>query len=227
MMTTPRIGFVYYHGWAQTPEFFSPLKEALSQYPWCGSHRFYDGGYFSKGESWPLCPSDERWIGIGHGLGFAKLWQARPCCASLISLSGFRAFCSSEGSETGMNPEWVDWLMVSLEREPLSVLRAFYQRCGMIKPPSMSDLNLQRLRDDLHFLKKINLHAESWPDAPPITVLWGQKDSIVPEPSMRTLHQDFQIQHLWVHPEADHGLGHNHIAWCVHRILDVVQNLQH
>lgn len=145
---------VWSHGWGFDATFFAPLCHALPEY----EHFIIDWGYFNA----PLLPKLDKarpLVGIGHSLGFAKLFDLPFSYEHVISLGGFTHFCPIDSLVFGTPSRVVQRMWSRLQTHPQQVLQDFYRSCGFDIASLMdfSHLNQEQLSADLNHLMRLNL----------------------------------------------------------------------
>lgn len=206
---------IWSHGWGFDATFFTPLLRTLPEY----EHFVIDWGYFGNrpfpqpqpGDSWVMrnfedcidalspqknlevmvSPDLSRpIIGIGHSLGFAKLFDLPFSYESVISLGGFTRFCQTDNFTTGTPKRILQRMLDRFQSHPQQVLQDFYRSCGFTQhymPPSC--LNLEKLSKDLKQLMQVNITI------PEIThfALAGKNDQICPLSQQQAMFTSLQI----------------------------------
>ena len=197
---------VYAHGWATSNQFFSPLREQLG---FCDS-RFFGRDYFHTSCTENVSASQvgelARWIGIGHSLGFYRLAQVDLShCVGLVSIGGFREFCS----ESGTDPRIIRRMIRQLDSNAQTVLEEFVRKSNLVPFACHSQAHIELLKNDL-----ISLSRSDLGEIPvPVLALAGKSDQIVP----RTLVQ-LQFENPIFHLTAGHELGWSNAQWCAKQI---------
>lgn len=155
--------FVFCHGLGLDPSFFDKLKQELTGYRFID----WDLGYFSN-PSIPEIPQGA--VGIGHSLGFYKLFEHKKSFKALVSLGGFIDFIG--GSRKRLKElEKLYHLCQSSEK---SFLDHFYKNLNKepLCPPFINQL---RLLEDLASLTQ----PLSWDEPLSVLAIGCEDDHIV------------------------------------------------
>ena len=216
-LVRPRFGFVFAHGWAMTPDFFTPLAAQLAQrFPDAPCH-FLNLVYFSAPSSLPTKLDPQiHWIGIGHSYGWVRLLrESRRLPINwhcLISIAGFTRFA--------VDPALPQALLARLQTKPAATLRQFYRLCGLPDAhyPSATP-HTERLEHDLRDL--MTCDEQQALAAQRFIVLASRNDAVVP-PEL-TQHCFANAEIYW-HEQAGHALGLVAMDWCAERILQKLSN---
>ena len=152
---------IWSHGWGFDRTFFSSLCLALPEY----EHFIIDWGYFNT-PSLPQVDQERPLIGIGHSLGFAKLFNLPFSYKGVVSLGGFTRFCQIDRSKSGTPKRILERMLNQFQNHPHQVLQNFYRSCGLT-PLFMKTvpLNTSLLFQDLNQLIGLNI------DLPPVKCL--------------------------------------------------------
>jgi pimeloyl-[acyl-carrier protein] methyl ester esterase len=188
--SVPMIQIIWAHGWGFDATCFKSLAQALPQY----QHHFLDQGYFGKA-IFPIIPENSMAIGIGHSLGFAKLLQSPIPLQGIISLCGFYRFAATSSWPYGIPVRSLKRMITKFKQTPTTVLKDFYDRCGLSWAPPTTYRN-DLLLQDLQNLETL------WYDKLPFSILGAiasSHDLITPLPLQQSL-----FQNLLVIPEGGH-----------------------
>lgn len=237
-------GLVFFHGWGLSPAFWQPLATRLARYP----QVFADAGYFGPPQS-PPCPPGQRWVGIGHSLGFARALRTAPPggWAALVSVAGFARFCppadnamaagapaaaatANRGAPLTMaaQPRRVVERMLRVHaRDPHAVLAEFLQRCalGELLPPLGTPLQADRLAADLALLLDVDVTAALAALEVPLLALAARDDPIVPAALTEATFAPRRATCLHWHTHGGHALGYADADACAATLHAFVERL--
>lgn len=203
------LGLVFYHGWGLDASFWQPLAARLGQY----RQVFFDAGYFGTPQI-PDLPSNHRWVGIGHSLGFARALHAAPAggWAALVSVAGFTRFCATSADGMGQPRRVVERMVRAYAQAPQTVLADFLARCELTAclPALAAVRNETRLAADLALLLDMDVQPQ-WNAlatlTTPVLALAAQDDAIVPSAlTQATFGQRPHTRLVW-HAQGGHALG--------------------
>ncbi len=224
------LGLVFYHGWGLDVNFWQPLAARLSQHP----QVFFDAGYFGAPQNPNLSP-DNRWVGIGHSLGFARALQTPPAggWAALVSVAGFTRFCALRSGGEGQPRRVVERMVRAYALEPQAVLADFLARCNL--SACLPDLNAVRndslLATDLALLMDIDVQAPlralttQGTLHTPVLALAARDDAIVPSAlTEATFAQRPHTRLVWC-GQGGHALGHAEADVCAAAIVDFLETV--
>lgn len=131
---------IFCHGFGLDKSVFDPLKSLFSEYHIID----WDLGYFGSQN----LPISDNAIGIGHSLGFLKLYQKKKHFSHLVSLGGFFDFIC----ESKIRKKALDYLIKQFEIDPKIALSEFYHSMNF-KKDIPKPVNQDRLLEDLEVLK--------------------------------------------------------------------------
>lgn len=148
---------IWSHGWGFDTTFFTPLCLALPGY----EHFVIDWGYFDT-PSMPELDRTRPIIGIGHSLGFAKLFDLPFSYESVVSLGGFTHFCQTDSLKVGTPGRVLQRMLNRFQIYPQRVLQDFYRSCGFESLfANPSNLNTKLLSEDLERLMSVNINLSN------------------------------------------------------------------
>jgi hypothetical protein len=177
-----------FHGWALSPTSWDKLIESfrastsdLSKYKY--NFHLYDRGYFSDIETKNISSGIGASIVVTHSLGLHFVPLSLLHKADFIFvISGFMNFHKFGGAHT---KRLVNKMIERLQLEPLLVLKEFYKNMYLphvINPDFMENefahINIDRLKNDLHFLNDHIITQRIFSDTSKIILLHGEKDVI-------------------------------------------------
>lgn len=218
-------GLVFFHGWGLSPAFWQPLATRLARYP----QVFADAGYFGPPQS-PPCPPGQRWVGIGHSLGFARALRTAPPggWAALVSVAGFARFCPPADNAMAAQPRRVvERMLRAHARDPHAVLAEFLQRCalGELLPPPGTPLHTDRLAADLALLLDVDVTAALAALEVPLLALAARDDPIVPAALTEATFAPRRATCLHWHTHGGHALGYADADACAATLHAFVERL--
>ncbi len=221
------LALVFYHGWGLDVNFWQPLAARLSQHPQVS----FDAGYFGAPQNPTLSP-DNRWVGIGHSLGFARALQTPPAggWAALVGVAGFTRFCAPPTGGEGQPRRVVERMVRAYAREPQAVLADFLARCNLSAclPALNAVRNDARLAADLALLLDIDVQAPLRALAAlpsPVLALAARDDAIVPSAlTEATFAQRRNTRLVW-QEQGGHALGYAHADVCAAAIADFLETV--
>ncbi len=155
-------------------------------------------------------------IGIGHSLGFMKLWKECPHMEYFVGLNAFTHFCGRDATLHVRRVSEYDAFMHSFHGNPLRTLQRFYGRCGMkMASEEMTHMNAPEIMEDLMLLA----HPITLRDDKKILVINSRDDQVVP-PDLTE--DNFAGTHVQLHYflTGAHGLGFVHAEAVAKIILD-------
>lgn len=178
---------IWSHGWGFNATFFMPLIRALPEH----EHFIINWGYFDDSPfTYPKPDLSRSLIGIGHSLGFAKLFDLPFSYERVISLGGFTCFCQSDSFAIGTPVRILQRMFNRFQSHPQQVLQDFYVSCGFNQPYlHPTSLNLERLSKDLELLMRVDISI------PTIAylALSGGDDQICSLPQQKAMFNPLQI----------------------------------
>ena len=146
------VHIVFSHGWGFDGTFFKDLSTHFCKL----NCTILDHGYFAPIKFNPKQISPhEKYVGIGHSLGFIKLLQSRIQFDSLIAIQSFTNFLGYSSPLSKIRKKQLDHLEKSFQADHFTTLHQFHQTCGLTKiTHNPFDINTQGLKDDLALLRK-------------------------------------------------------------------------
>ena len=221
-----QLGLAFFHGWGLDAHFWQPLAPRLSQYP----HTFFDAGYFGSPQT-PDFAAAQRWVGIGHSLGFARALQCPPPqgWAGLVSVAGFTRFCAAPagaGARPGQPRRVVERMVQAFARAPQAVLAEFLARCQLGHCMPSAALPWQAsLAADLAALLDIDASAALAATKVPLLALAAQDDAIVTRDLTEATFGARPATQLVWHPSGGHALGYAGANACAPAIAEFAASL--
>jgi pimeloyl-[acyl-carrier protein] methyl ester esterase len=228
-----QLGLAFFHGWGLDAQFWQPLAARLNQYP----HAFFDAGYFGPPQT-PHFAAADRWVAVGHSLGFARALQSPPPhgWAAMVSVAGFSHFCAPpvDGAAPPGQPRRVVERMVrAYAREPQAVLADFLARCGLADRMPLPDAvrNDTRLAADLALLLDIDVQAQLTASTAlttlptPVLALAARDDTVVTAAlTEATFAQRPHTRLVWC-AQGGHALGRASAHVCAAAIADFLETV--
>jgi pimeloyl-[acyl-carrier protein] methyl ester esterase len=221
-----KLGLAFFHGWGLDAHFWQPLAARLPQYP----HTFCDAGYFGNPQM-PYWAAADRWVGVGHSLGFAHALQTPPPqgWAGLVSVAGFTRFCATPvggGAQTGQPRRVVERMVRAFAREPHAVLAEFLARCQLASlVPTPSVPWHDRLAVDLAALRDIDVSAALQATTAPLLALAARNDAIVTSDLTEATFAQRPATRLVWRPTGGHALGHAGADDCAHATIQFLETV--
>jgi pimeloyl-ACP methyl ester carboxylesterase len=221
-----QLGLAFFHGWGLDAHFWQPLAPRLSQYP----QTFFDAGYFASPQT-PDFAAAERWVAIGHSLGFAHALQCPPTqgWAGLVSVAGFTRFCAAPtggAAQPGHARRVVARMVQAFARAPQAVLAEFLARCQLTHCMPGATVPWQgSLAADLADLLDIDASAALQASTVPVLALAARDDAIVPSDLTEATFAKHPATQLVWRPTGGHALGHAGAEDCAHTIIAFLDTL--
>ncbi len=219
---TPRIGLCFCHGWGFDPDFWEPLLPSFSDYPILR----WNLGYFGE-KSQPLPDSSaDRWIAIGHSVGFRKLMESPVDWAGVVCIQGFYDFLGSEPRMRKIRQRSLQKMTADWIQNRNLVLQGFYETCGI---PSTNSLHLppswNALEVDLQAL--VTPSRLTFPLTSPHRVL-GSRDDLVVPPSL--MESEWGLEKITWSEKGGHALGFfesDFVSETIHSLICEVRENRH
>lgn len=217
-----RIGLCFCHGWGFDPSFWSPLLPSFSDYPCKLWNLGYDGELLL-----PLPDSSaDRWIAVGHSLGFRKLMESKFHWGGAVAVQGFYDFLGSEPRMRKIRQRFLDRMRQNWKENPGQTVQHFYETCALsqssfLKNPPV----LKRIESDLNSLAVPGNF--SWPLTIPHRVLGSRNDLVVSAALMESEWASGKIE--WSET-AGHTLGFfesDFVAESIHSLIREVRENRH
>lgn len=221
-----KLGLAFFHGWGLDAHFWQALAQRLPQYP----HTFFDAGYFGSPQT-PAWAAADRWVAVGHSLGFARALQCTPSqgWAALISVAGFTRFCATPAggaAQSGQPRRVVERMVRAFAREPHAVLAEFLTRCQLTSCMPGATVPWQgSLAADLADLLDIDASAALQASTVPVLALAARDDAIVPSDLTEATFAKHPATQLVWRPTGGHALGHAGAEDCAHTIIAFLDTL--
>lgn len=193
--------FIFCHGFGYDSTFWDNLRPFFAN----DSCVFLDLGYFGNKCVELKIPPFTQVVGVGHSLGFMKLLNLDIKFDYIIGLNSFTNFLGNDLQLRHARTLELERLRENLLKSPISTLKRFYQRCGASIPiKDLSDICLERLTDDLEFLKsESNFRKDS-----KLLVIGSEDDVIVPKElvwdNFKGLGREVELKFF---PNGSHALG--------------------
>ena len=197
-------------GWAHPPAALQPLTDLLRNVAEVTCTDSLSG-------------ADGQWI-AGWSLGGLRALRAvaagtcRP--AGLILISSCARFCGAADYPCGLPEGQLRVMMRQFDRQPEATLADFFRRCA--HPSSAGDTDIARrlaetpsepLREGLADLRDIDLRDQLDIAPPPLLLLHGEQDAVIPCDASQWLHLRLPASVLKLHPTAGHDLPLRHADW--------------
>jgi pimeloyl-ACP methyl ester carboxylesterase len=176
----PAIEILAVHGWG----FDGRSWDALSRIVDDGARfRRYDRGYFGSPRvvSWQAGSGTARVLFI-HSMGLVFCEELVSRADVIVCFGAFRSFHPDDPDARRRSRRILARMRTRLAREPLSVLRAFHERCGVwspARPARERDVDVALLDRDLARLDTGPLPVEALARSREIHLLHGERDEIV------------------------------------------------
>ncbi|GAA4476544.1 alpha/beta fold hydrolase [Gluconacetobacter asukensis] len=211
------------HGWGFTPDFWQPVLTRLGGV----EATALDFGFFGP-PSMTARPSG-RHVAVGHSLGALWLLLNPPAdCAGMLLINGFARFGATADYPEGIPPRVIERMARGLDHHPDDVVATFRGRAG-IETPAPGPARAERLAWALELLRDADARdsfdaesgaAESNAAMPPIRVLAGGQDPIVP-PAMTEASFRGRVPVEWVE-DGGHLLPLTHPDRCAAAIARLI-----
>ncbi|MDR2735457.1 MAG: alpha/beta hydrolase [Puniceicoccales bacterium] len=203
----------------------------MNSYTFILAHGFgfdhsYWGNFINRlnGQKWMFFKDNlvldprEKYIGLGHSLGFAKLSNSTLNFDILVGLQCFCNFLGNGEKLRRLRKPHLDRMVSSVHDNPTAHLEQFYNSCGQgIIPKSKPDTD--RLAMDLQMLYNSFL-----PRQLPTLIIGGTKDEIVPksliEDNFRS-HSQVTIKYLDL---AGHTLGYDLASEVIKTLIEFIRD---
>ena len=219
---TPRIGLCFCHGWGFDPHFWEPLLPSFSNYPILR----WNLGYYGE-KSLPLPDSSaDRWIAIGHSVGFRKLIESPVDWSGAVCIQGFYDFLGSEPRMRKIRQRSLEKMISDWYQNRNRVLQNFYETCGLASanfptpPPSWSVLEVD--------LQTLAIPSRmSFPPSSPHRVLGSRENRVVP-PSL--MESEWGLEKITWSEKGGHALGFfesDFVAETIHSLIREVRENRH
>lgn len=221
-----QLGLAFFHGWGLDAQFWQPLAAHLPQYP----HAFFDAGYFCRPQT-PDFAATQRWVAVGHSLGFARALQYPPPqgWAGLVSVAGFTRFCAApagSAAQSGQPRRVVERMVRAFARAPHGVLAEFLDRCQLAHcMPCTAQPWQASLAADLAALLDIDTSAALQATTAPLLALAARDDTIVTRDLTEATFGARPATQLVWHPTGGHALGNAGAHDCAVAINAFAANL--
>jgi pimeloyl-[acyl-carrier protein] methyl ester esterase len=193
--------FIFCHGFGFDSTFWDNLRPFFANY----SCVFLDLGYFGNRRVELKIPPFTQVVGVGHSLGFMKLLNFDIKFDYIIGLNSFTNFLGNDLELRRARTIELERLRENLLKSPISTLERFYQRCGASSPnKDLSDICLERLTDDLEFLKSESKFQKD----SKFLILSSEDDVVVPKELVQDNFEGFRREiTLKFFPNGSHALG--------------------
>ncbi|MDR0351278.1 MAG: alpha/beta hydrolase [Puniceicoccales bacterium] len=146
--------------------------------------------------------SQEKYVGLGHSLGFATLSNSRINFHAMLGLQCFCNFLGQDEKLRRIRKPQLDEMVRALQHNPKTCLEQFYNSCGY-QAKSNNSPELEKLSAELQML-----YEKFTPRPIPTLIIGSTKDKIVPKSLIEDNfknHANVTIKYLNC---AGHGLGH-------------------
>jgi hypothetical protein len=217
---------IFSHGFAFDKDFWIQLASKFC------NHKIiiFDYGYFYNSGSFifedgllsqtnndtmnKLISSSANIYGVGHSLGFAKLFF-NPIARytkfnKIISLAGFAKFNNSNTTSQNITR------MADLCRKKKNFLPSFYKICKINYALRYNDINYDLLTQDLDLLYKIDISDKIRQYDRNILHLFDVEDMILDTKNLSNSIKSISV------PNSGHGIGFNNVDVCYKAILDFI-----
>lgn len=216
------------HGWGFTPDFWQPTLARLGGV----EAMALDFGFF--GPPRMAARPSGRHVAVGHSLGALWLLLNPPAdCAGMLLINGFARFGATADYPEGIPPRVIERMARGLDHHPDDVVATFRGRAG-IATPAPGPAQAERLARALALLRDADARdsldaesgdgesgdAESNAALPPIRVLAGGQDPIVP-PAMTEAGFRGRVPVEWVE-DGGHLLPLTHPDRCAAAIAGLI-----
>lgn len=209
------------HGWGFTPAFWQPVRQRLASVPATA----LDFGFFGPPDMTSR-PAGQH-VAVGHSLGALWLLLNPPAnCVGMLLINGFARFGATADYPQGIPPRVIERMARGLDHNPDDVVATFRSRAG-IATPAPGAARAERLAWALSVLRDADARdvceAEQAADLPPIRVLAGNQDPIVP-PAMTEASFQGHVPVEWV-SDGGHLLPLTHPDRCAAAIARMIAEL--
>ena len=195
-------GFIFCHGWGLGPDFFSPLwKELQRHYPQSPA-LFWNLGYCGETHTPLPFKGIERWVGIGHSLGFAKLLESRLPFKGIIGLQAFVNFLGTDPALHKRQTLSLRAFSRNFRANPLTALASFRHTVGEME--RCNSVNLRQLEEDINFLK--HDYSCLLPSLPTL-VIGNEHDPVVLPSLLKDNFHPYPDVNVIINREAGHGVN--------------------
>ena len=193
--------FIFCHGFGYESTFWDNLRPFF----FSDTCIFLDLGYFGSKRDELKIPPFTQVIGIGHSLGFMKLLNSNVKFDYIIGLNAFTNFLGNDLDLRRTRTLELERLGENLLKSTIYTLKRFYLRCGVSSPnKDLSDICLERLIDDLEFLKS----ESNLPEDSKLLIIGSEDDVIVPKElvldNFERFGRDIELKFF---PNGSHALG--------------------
>ncbi len=206
---------VFVPGWGLGTSFWQPVQNLLGGLIW--------KPIFSQSIAMhSLITTENKFIAVGHSLGFAWLLHYFPgCWKGLVSVNGFTKFTRTTEFPEGVAPRVLQKMIARFSQEPSQVYAEFFRRCGNDNASLFPSGEIGELLGGLHALQEWDeretLHGQNIP----VLALAGLHDPIVTPELTKKCFPNIQIQ--W--QAGGHLLPHTHSVWCATQIQNFAERI--
>lgn len=116
---------------------------------------------------------NEKYVGIGHSIGFLKLNNSGIKFKALIGLQGFLNFCGTASPKKEILQENLNRIIELFSKNPENSLKFFYKACGYEKNIP-AEISQKRLISDLKMMKLSFTHCGA-----ATLIIGSEQDTIV------------------------------------------------
>jgi pimeloyl-[acyl-carrier protein] methyl ester esterase len=224
-MTRP-IEIIAHHGWGFTSSCWDCWQPLLTNGPisLTASNR----GYFSAANAPDFTHNSFHVLMVhSYGLHWCPIATFQRVDL-LVIFNSFIDFHPHDPRDRRRSQRIVQQMIQECQRDPITVLTMFYQRCGYIAPQELdfNQLDSDRLVADLQHLNTVSVDLDALKGSPPVLLFHGLADQIVPELKGQELFEQLKDKaNYFTFPDAGHALPFTHCQPCWVLINDWI--LQH
>lgn len=194
---------ITFHGWGFSADIWSGWDSLVPEYV---SIRHANRGYFGDRKVPEFNNSTEQKVIMAHSFGLH--WCPHELIMKadhLVIVSGFLSFHPDQPRQARRSKLMLQQMMSRFVDKPHEVLENFYELVFKPSPISVdtpTEINHDKLLDDLALLGSVYIQPELLHNIPAITIIHGEEDSVVPKEKAHELFsifkrksQYFEIKH--------------------------------
>ncbi|MBK9142143.1 MAG: alpha/beta hydrolase [Candidatus Melainabacteria bacterium] len=243
-MSLPDAQIIFQHGWAFDADSFKIWEELLERSPVAVPDLVYlERGYFGREASRSVPEKKNRLrITVAHSLGLHLLPEEAFDCDLLVLISSFASFHPTGRAGERLSRKIIRRMLDKIGKlgdEPASVLREFHRSCQEDSPRCAEPMRgsnrswipetdkittggLERLRQDLELLDRVELERRKIESAGKILIMHGEEDRIVDLERALELKDLLEPASLVTFPGAGHALPYTGAPACIEKIREAL-----
>ncbi|TYT74648.1 alpha/beta fold hydrolase [Desulfobotulus mexicanus] len=196
------------HGWAQSPDFWAPLRAFIEKPE---ALCLLDRGYFGS-QHLPSLPQHAGVKGIiTHSFGLhlvPEIWLKQA--DFIIIVSGFNSFLPEERSRRRRSERILYLMQKKLKENPEALVALFRSLCGQKENIRSGSVNTALMAEDLQNLAHSRLDLDLFMKIPVIHIIHGRKDKVVDVSRAEELQAALPHARLHIVDDGDHGIPLTH-----------------